>query len=233
MGRPRAVPGPRAGCAEHHAAPAVCPGRHAGIRQAVHVYGYLEHDSAGGLHDAQRETDARLGAARVDDEDARRSRLRRRRAERALPPAPAVCQSQRRHDRVQSAGSPGCRRVRAALRRRGRRRQRGRPDEPRAESRVAVRQGAPHRSARQEQPQREVWNPGSESIREDRQCPGGGLCVRHPQYTALRLGSEDWRDVHVGYRPEHRRGSEPDAVPARTSAGTSGKAATGSSAGRR
>ncbi len=35
------------------------------------------HDAAAGLHDAQRETDARLRAARVDGEDARRGVLRR------------------------------------------------------------------------------------------------------------------------------------------------------------
>ena len=63
--------------------------------------------------------------------------------------------------------------------------------------------------------------------------PAGDLRLWHPQRAALRLGFQERRDVHVRHRPEHRRGSEPGHAPARTSAGTSGRAATGSSAGGR
>ena len=102
---------------------------------------------------------ARHRAARVDGEDAGRGHLRRRRAARADPAASAVRESQRRHDRVQSAGASGPRRLRSALHRHRRRRQRRRPDEPRAEPRLGVRQDLPHRSARQERPQRQVRHP--------------------------------------------------------------------------
>ena len=66
------------GLAELRAPPAVRPGRHAGLRQALHLHGHLEPGPGAGLHDAQPDQHARHRAARVDGEDARRGGLRRR-----------------------------------------------------------------------------------------------------------------------------------------------------------
>ena len=209
VGRRRAVAGPRARDAELRAPPAVRPGRHAGIRQALHLHGQLEPDAGAGLHDAEREHHARHRAARMDGEDAGRGGLRRRGAARADPAASAVRQSQRRRDRVQSDGASGHRRLRPPVHGHRRRRQRRRPDEARAEPRLGVRQDLPHRPARQERPRRQVRDPRRESVRVDGGRPAGDLRVWRPQCAALRLGFEERRDVHVRHRPEHRRGSEP------------------------
>ena len=131
-------------------------------------------------------------------------------AARAVPAASAVRQSQRRHDRVQSDGASGHRRLRAPVHRHRRRRQRRRPDEPRAESQLGVWENVPNRPARQERPQRQIRYPRRESVRVEGGRPAGNLRVRDPQFAALRLGSQERRDVHVRHRPEHRRGSEPD-----------------------
>ena len=75
VGRRRAVAGSRARGAELHAPPAVRPGRHAGIRQVLHLHGHLEPDPGAGLHDAARQHDARHRAARMDGADAGRGGL--------------------------------------------------------------------------------------------------------------------------------------------------------------
>ena len=72
VGRPRAVAGPRARVAELRAPPAVRAGRHAGLRQALHLHRHLEPGAGAGLHDAQPDQHARHRAARMDGEDAGR-----------------------------------------------------------------------------------------------------------------------------------------------------------------
>ena len=103
VGRRGAVAGPRARVAELRAPPAVRPGRRAGLRQALHLHRHLEPDPGAGLHDAQRRqsthdtvllewTAKTPGAATYDGDGPAR----------ADPAAPAVRQSQRRRDHVQS-----------------------------------------------------------------------------------------------------------------------------------
>ena len=128
---------------------------------------------------------------------------------------------------------PGHRRFRPPLHRHRRRRERRRPDGPRPESRQRLRQDFPHRPARQERPRRQVRPPCRQSVPVDRRGPAGDLRLRRPQRPALRLGPQERRDVHVRHRPEHRRGSDRGPAPGRTWAGTCGKAASGSSAGKR
>ena len=189
---------------------------------------------AAGLHDAERGHHARHGPARVDGEDAGRGDLRRRRAARADPAAPAVRQSQRRHARVQPDGASRHARLRPALHGHRRRRQRRRPHEARAEPRLGVRQDPPHRPARQERPRRQVRHARRESVpveTADALPEIFAYGIRNAQRFAW--DAQQRRDVHDRHRPEHRRGSEPGHAPAPTSAGTSGKAAIGSSASGR
>ncbi len=91
--------------------------------------------------------------ARVDGEDASRRHLRRRPAARAVPPSAAVRQPQRRAHGLQSARGARQSRVRLALHRRGRWRQRRRSDAicRRTWARRSARSSASIRSARQRQ----------------------------------------------------------------------------------
>ena len=85
----------------------------------------------------------------------------------------------------------------------------GDPMSARAESQLGLRQDFPNRPARQERPRRQVRHPRRESVRVEGAGPAGNLRLWRPQFAALRLGSQERRDVHVRHRPEHRRGSEP------------------------
>ena len=156
--------------------------------------------------------DARHGAARVDGEESGGRHLRRRRAARAVPCRATVRQSQRRPDRLQPAGGAGQPRVRPALYRPRRRRQRRRPVQRRAEP-------EPRRSAR-----------SCASTRSGKTAPTGSTAFRRairssrtpsptrsarstPTACATRSGSrgtaKTGTHVRRRHRPEHRRGDQP------------------------
>ena len=105
-GVPRAVDGAGARLPELRVPPAVRAGRHARLRQVLHLDRHEQHGAARRTSSRSRQhhaAHARHRAARVDREDAGRRHLRRRPAARADAPPPAVREPQRRPDGVQPA----------------------------------------------------------------------------------------------------------------------------------
>ena len=174
---------------------------------------------------------ARHGAARVDGEEPGRRDLRRRRAARADALRAAVRQSQRRPARVQSARRAGQRRLRPALHRLRRRRQRRRSARTRAEPGVGLRQDPAHRSARHQQRQRQVRHPGEQPVRQRRQPDTLGEIyaygVRNPQRFAWDPKNGNLFVADIGQNIVEEISPSP---PAPTSAGTTGRAASATSA---
>ena len=73
---------------------------------------------------------------------------------------------------------------------------------------------------------------GNPFVNDGRRAPRD-LRLRRPQSAALRLGLAERQHVPRRHRPEHRRGDQPRDRRAPISAGTTGRAASASSAGRR
>ena len=159
---------------------------------------------------AGRESGAPCRAPRVDGEESGSCNLRRRRTARADAVAASVRESQRRPARLQPDRAARQRRLRSAVCRQRRWRQRRRSDEPGAESGFDVRQDSPHRSARQEQRERQVRHSERQPVRQRQRSEHArrDLRVRRAQSAALRVGFEDRHDVHGRHRPGHRRGSD-------------------------
>ena len=79
-----------------------------------------------------------------------------------------------------------------------------------AEPQVDFRQDPAHRSAGQEQRERQVRHSPVESIRQERRRPRRDLLLRPPQPAAVLVGSEERQHVRGGDRPEHQRRDQPD-----------------------
>ena len=124
--------------------------------------------------------------------------------------AASVRESQRRPARLQPDSAARQRRLRSAVCRERRWRRRRRSDEHGAESGFDVRQDSPHRSAGQEQREREVRHSEGQPVRQRQRSEHArrDLRVRRAQSSALRVGLEDPDDVHGRHRPGHRRGGD-------------------------
>ena len=113
-------------------------------------------------------------------------------------------------NRLQSARPARHSRVRPALHRLGGWRQRRRSLQSGAEPQVGVRQDPADRSARQEQPERQVRHSPVEPVRQESRCARRNLLIRPPQPAAVLVGSEERQHVRGGDWPEHQRGSQSD-----------------------
>ena len=226
VGRRRAVAGPRARDAELRAAPAIRSARHARVRQALHLHGRLEPDASAGLHHAKREHDARHRVARMDGADAGPRSTYDGEAPRELirlrqpfanhnggavafnsTARPGAADFGLLYMGVADGGSGG--------------------DPMNLAQNLGSAFGKIFRIDPLGKNGRDgkYGIPAANPIRVDDGRPAGDLRVWRAQCAALCLGLQERRDVHVRHRPEHRRGSEPGDAPARTLAGTSGRAA--------
>ena len=92
----------RTGLSELRLSPAIRSGRHARLRQVLHLRRHAEHLADSRFRPARRQAHARRDSARVDREDSESRGVRRRAAARAVPGRASVRQPQRRTNRLQS-----------------------------------------------------------------------------------------------------------------------------------
>ena len=179
VGRRRAVGRPRARLPELCVPSAVRPGRHARVRQVLHLHRHDQPDAGAGLHDraARRPRTTRCCSSGRRRRQAPRPTTADRRASCSGcgSRSPTTTRARSRSTRCAQPGSAefGLLYIGVADGGSG-----GDPMRLAQNLGVGVRQDLPHRSARHEQPQQEVRHPAGQPVRED----GRARCRRSTRY---------------------------------------------------